>query len=89
MSFDREEEAFEQYIKTFPSSSFLFVDTYDTVAAINKIIKNSLNVTGIRLDSGDLYSLSIEARRPLDSAGHVNTKIMASRALLNKFCLHA
>lgn len=65
------------------------VDTYDTVAAISKIIKNSLNVTGIRLDSGDLYSLSIEARRLLDSAGHVNTKIMASRALLSKFCLHA
>lgn len=78
MSFDREEDAFEQYIKTFPSNSFLLVDTYDTVAAINKIIKNGLNVTGIRLDSGDLYSLSVEARRLLDSAGYVNTKIMAS-----------
>jgi nicotinate phosphoribosyltransferase len=78
MSFDREEEAFEHYIKTFPSNSFLLVDTYDTVAAINKIIKNGLSVTGIRLDSGDLYSLSIEARRLLDSAGYINTKIMAS-----------
>jgi nicotinate phosphoribosyltransferase len=78
MSFDREEEAFEQYIKTFPSNGFLLVDTYDTVAAINKIIKNGLSVTGIRLDSGDLYSLSTEARRRLDSAGYVNTKIMAS-----------
>jgi nicotinate phosphoribosyltransferase len=78
MSFDREEDAFEQFLKTFPSNSFLLVDTYDTVTAIKKIIKNGLNATGIRLDSGDLYSLSIEARRLLDSAGYVNTKIMAS-----------
>jgi nicotinate phosphoribosyltransferase len=78
MSFDREEEAFEQYIKTFPSNSFLLVDTYDTVTAIKKIIERGLIASGIRLDSGDLYSLSIESRRLLDSAGYVKTKIMAT-----------
>jgi nicotinate phosphoribosyltransferase len=78
MSFDREEEAFEQYIKTFPSNSFLLVDTYDTVTAIKKIIEMDLDPSGIRLDSGDLYSLSMDARRLLDSAGYRSTKIMAS-----------
>ena len=78
MSFDREEEAFEQYIKTFPSNSFLLVDTYDTVTAIKKIIEMDLDPSGIRLDSGDLYSLSMDARRLLDSAGDTSTKIMAS-----------
>jgi nicotinate phosphoribosyltransferase len=78
MSFDREEEAFEQYIKTFPSNSFLLVDTYDTVTAVNKIIEMGLDASGIRLDSGDLYSLSMDARRLLDSAGYRSTKIMAS-----------
>jgi nicotinate phosphoribosyltransferase len=78
MSFDREEEAFEQYIKTFPSNSFLLVDTYDTLTAVNKIIEMGLNASGIRLDSGDLYSLSTDARRLLDSAGYTSTKIMAS-----------
>ena len=78
MSFDREEEAFEQYIKTFPSHSFLLVDTYDTLTAVKKIIDMGINASGIRLDSGDLYSLSMDARRLLDSAGYTSTKIMAS-----------
>jgi nicotinate phosphoribosyltransferase len=80
MSFEKELEAFKQFNKIFPSG-YLLVDTYDTVAAIKKIIKSGITTAGIRLDSGDLYSLSVEARRLLDSAPsgyYANTKIMAS-----------
>lgn len=79
MSFEKEVEAFKQFNKVFPSG-FLLVDTYDSIAAIKKIIKSGLNTTGIRLDSGDLHSLSLEARRLLDGASggaYANTKIMA------------
>ncbi|MGA8084002.1 MAG: hypothetical protein WB988_19285, partial [Candidatus Nitrosopolaris sp.] len=79
MSFEKEEEAFKQFNKVFPSG-FLLVDTYDSIAGIKKIIKSGINATGIRLDSGDLYSLSLEARRLLDGASggaYTNTKIMA------------
>ncbi len=80
MSFEKEEEAFKQFNKVFPSG-YLLVDTYDSIAPINKIIKSRINTAGIRLDSGDPYTLSLEARKLLDSASngaYANTKIMAS-----------
>jgi nicotinate phosphoribosyltransferase len=80
MSFEKEEEAFNQFNKVFPSG-YLLVDTYDSIAAIKKIIRSRINTAGIRLDSGDLYSLSLEARRLFDGASggaYANTKIMAS-----------
>jgi nicotinate phosphoribosyltransferase len=39
------------------------------------------SLTAIRLDSGDLAYLSIEARRMLDAAGFADTKIVASNDL--------
>jgi nicotinate phosphoribosyltransferase len=89
MSFEKEVEAFKQFNKIF-SSGYLLVDTYDTIAAIKKIIKSGINTAGIRLDSGDLYSLSVEARRLLDSTPggyYANTKIMASGDL-NEYLIH-
>ena len=80
MGFEKEEEAFKQFNKVFPSG-YLLVDTYDSIAAIKKIIESGINTAGIRLDSGDLYSLSLEARRVLDGASggaYANTKITAS-----------
>jgi nicotinate phosphoribosyltransferase len=89
MSFEKEEEAFKQFNKVFPSGYFL-VDTYDSIAAITKIIRSGINTAGIRLDSGDLYSLSLEARRVLDGVfggAYANTKIMASGDL-NEYLIH-
>jgi nicotinate phosphoribosyltransferase len=78
MSFEREEEAFQQFSKVFPGS-FLLVDTYDSIAAVKKMIRLGIKMKGIRLDSGDIYHLSVECRKLLDSApGYSNTKIMAS-----------
>jgi nicotinate phosphoribosyltransferase len=39
---------------------------------------HKIDIKGIRLDSGDLHSLSVEARRLLDNAGYKDTKIMVS-----------
>jgi nicotinate phosphoribosyltransferase len=77
MSFDKEEEAFKEFNSLFPSG-YLLVDTYDSLSAIKKIIDAGIHTSGIRLDSGDPYYESIEARRLLDSAGHYSTKIMIS-----------
>jgi nicotinate phosphoribosyltransferase len=80
MSFEREEEAFKEFIKLFPSG-YLLVDTYDSVAAIKKIINSNIDVQGIRLDSGDPYSSSFQARNILDRASkgsYASTKIMIS-----------
>jgi nicotinate phosphoribosyltransferase len=77
MSFDKEEEAFKQFVAIFPSG-YLLVDTYDSIAAVKMIISKGIHTNGIRLDSGDLYSLSTEIRKLLDHAGYRNTKIMAS-----------
>ena len=78
MSFEKEEEAFKQFSKVFPSG-FLLVDTYDSIAAVKKIIKLGIHTNGIRLDSGDLCYLSLESRKLLDNAaGYNDTKIMAS-----------
>jgi nicotinate phosphoribosyltransferase len=77
MAFEKEEEAFVYFNKLFPSA-FLLVDTYDSINAVKKIIKAGIHTNGIRLDSGDLYSLSKETRKLLDEAGYFDTKIMAS-----------
>ncbi|WP_042345180.1 nicotinate phosphoribosyltransferase [Bacillus massiliigorillae] len=64
------------------------VDTYDTLrsgvpAAIRVAneFKDQIEFKGIRLDSGDMAYLSIEARKLLDEAGYPNTKIVASNDL--------
>lgn len=77
MNFDSEIESFREFVKIF-LRSFLLVDTYDTLAAVDKIVRAGLPAGGIRLDSGDLHYLSVESRRILDSAGYSNAKIMAS-----------
>ena len=69
MAFDSEEEAFTTYADLFPHNSVLLVDTYDTLEGVKKAIDVGLrlreqgaDLMGIRLDSGDLAYLAIEAR---------------------------
>lgn len=84
MSFDSEQEAFDKYLDVFPENSILLVDTYDTIEAIKKITKyKKLNkkIYGIRIDSGDLLSLTKKVRSILDDAGMESTKIIISSDL--------
>jgi nicotinate phosphoribosyltransferase len=86
MAYGSEEESFQQFERLFPDHAILLVDTYDTLAAIDKIIERGLRPKGVRLDSGDLVELSREVRRRLDAAGLDQTKIFASGDL-NEFVI--
>ena len=85
-SHDDEADAFLAFARVYPDT-VLLVDTYDTVAAIHKIVslarehREGFRVGGIRLDSGDLVALSREARRILDAGGLSNVSIFASGSL--------
>jgi nicotinate phosphoribosyltransferase len=86
--FDDEQIAFDKYADAQPDNVTLLVDTYDSLTGVGHAIKTGLRLrgegrklAGIRLDSGDLAYLSIEARRMLDEAGLADTKILASNDL--------
>lgn len=88
MSFDDEQTAFMTYAKAMPNNSIFLVDTYDTLEGVKKAIiagqwlrENGHEMVGIRLDSGDLAYLSIEARKLLDEAGFPQAIIVASNDL--------
>jgi nicotinate phosphoribosyltransferase len=88
MSFDTELEAFRAYAKTFPNKPTLLIDTYDTIegakhaAIVGKELEAQGHALGaVRLDSGDLASLSKQVRAVLDSEGLQYVKILASNDL--------
>ncbi len=78
MAYEDEEESFRDFQHLFPEQAVLLVDTYDTLAAIEKIIHAGLRPKSVRLDSGDLVELSRQVRRRLDQAGLGDTRIFAS-----------
>jgi nicotinate phosphoribosyltransferase len=88
MSFDTEAEAFETYAEVMPNNCVFLVDTYDTLEGVKKAVEvgkklraRGYKMAGIRLDSGDLAYLSIEARKILNAAGFQDTNILASNDL--------
>jgi len=88
MSFPSELEAFETYAALMPNNCLLLVDTYDTIQGVanaievgRKLRERGRELVGIRLDSGDLAFLSIQARRMLDEAGFPKAGIAASNDL--------
>ena len=82
MSFEKEDDAFRAFLKVFPESATVLVDTYDTIAAVKRLAQDFRHVgtpiPAIRLDSGDLCELSKQVRRILDDAGMNDTKIFVS-----------
>lgn len=79
MLFDDEDEAFRAFLKVFPDTATVLLDTYDTIAAVTRLAQNSgAVIPAVRLDSGDLLSLSLRVRDILDQAGMNATKILAS-----------
>src|SRR5205807_3917694 len=70
MAFDSEREAFEAYADVMPNNCVFLVDTYNTLEGVRhaaqvgrKLEGAGHKMMGIRLDSGDLAYLSIEARK--------------------------
>ena len=88
MSFDDEREAFLAYAEAVPNNCVFLVDTYDTLEGVRHAVEtgkwlreHGYEMVGIRLDSGDLAWLSIEARKILDEAGFPKAVIIASNNL--------
>ncbi len=88
-SYNREIDAFREFVRLYPDSSILLVDTYDTIkhgvpnaiTVAKELEKNGHKLTGIRLDSGDLAYMSKESRRMLNQAGLEYVKIVVSNQL--------
>ncbi|MEB3198209.1 MAG: nicotinate phosphoribosyltransferase [Candidatus Sericytochromatia bacterium] len=88
MSFADEQTAFEAYAEAMPNNCVFLVDTYDTLEGVRRACQvghalraRGHDLLGVRLDSGDLAYLSIEARRILDEAGFPQATIVASNDL--------
>lgn len=66
-----EDEAFAAFNRYFPQAPLL-IDTYDTVAAAKRLAeavqRDSRQVTGVRIDSGDIIELSKQVRSLLPDA---------------------
>ena len=82
-------DAFQAYADVYPDDTLLLVDTIDTLGSG---IPNAIKVfeglrrkghepIGIRLDSGDLAYLSIQAAKMLNQAGFPKTSIVLSNNL--------
>lgn len=78
MTFDTEMDSFEKYHQVFPNHTILLIDTYDTIEGAQKATQIGPKLRGVRLDSGDLVSLSKQVRQILNKAGLTDVKIVAS-----------
>ncbi len=82
---DREVDAFRSFALSRPQNLVLLLDTYDTVKAAEKaaalvpwLRRHGIELKGVRLDSGDLATLSRAVRQRLDAAGLRQVTIFAS-----------
>ena len=88
--FPSELEAFRAYARTYPDNCTFLVDTYNVLKSgipnsikvfREEVVPRGFRPKGIRIDSGDITYLSIEARKMLDEAGFQDCRIMASNSL--------
>ena len=82
-------DAFRAFAQTYPDDCVLLVDTVDTlgsgipnaIKAFEELKRKGHRPVGIRLDSGDLAHLSIQAAQMLNQAGFPETTIVLSNEL--------
>ncbi len=82
---DDETQAFRRFARARPDKLVLLIDTYDTLEGARRVARlapelaaEGIEVTGVRLDSGDLATLAREVRAILDTAGLESVRILAS-----------
>lgn len=87
-AYDDETSAFENFARARPEGVVLLIDTYDTEAAALKVVALAprlkdagIRIAGVRLDSGDLITLSKSVRQILDHGGLKDVTIFASGGL--------
>lgn len=85
MRFDNEADAFLTYARDFPGRAIFLIDTYDTeggartvVDLAGKLEPEGLLPRAVRLDSGDLNTLSRSVRAILDDGGLTAVQVFAS-----------
>lgn len=82
-------EAFRAYADVYPDDCLLLVDTIDTlesgiphaIKVFEELRRKGHKPVGVRLDSGDLAYLSIQAANMLDEAGFEDVSIVLSNNL--------
>ncbi len=82
-------DAFRAFAEVYPDDCVLLVDTIDTlgsgipnaITVFEELRRKGHKPVGIRLDSGDLAYLSIQAARMLDEAGFTECSIVLSNQL--------
>lgn len=82
---DDEIVAFDDFAHSLPDNVILLIDTYDTEAAAEKVVRlapklerEGIRIKGVRLDSGDLAEHAFKVRRILDHGGLKHVTIFAS-----------
>ena len=85
-AFPTELAAFYAFATDLPERTTFLVDTYDTLSGVAHAIEVIRRLglehhAGIRLDSGDLAQLAVDARRLLDAAGLPEVRIFVSGGL--------
>ncbi len=85
---DDEAAAFKRFAEANPENVVLLIDTYDTEAAAEKVVRlaprlraHGIRVHGVRLDSGDLAGHARRVRQILDRGGLRDLHIFASGSL--------
>jgi nicotinate phosphoribosyltransferase len=83
-----EAEAFERFARARPDAPVLLIDTYDTEAGAEKVVRLApklkaagIELRGVRIDSGDLGAHARKVRRILDLGGLQSVAIVASGGL--------
>jgi nicotinate phosphoribosyltransferase len=82
---DDEILAFDHFAHSLPDNVILLIDTYDTEAAAEKVVRlapklerEGIKIKGVRLDSGDLAEHAFKVRHILDQGGLKHVTIFAS-----------
>ncbi len=86
MAAGSELESFRKYAELYPDKCVLLVDTFDTlksgipnaITVFKELRAKNPSLMAVRIDSGDLEYLSIEARKMFDDAGLTEVKIFVS-----------
>ncbi len=87
-AFPSELDAFRAYARTYPDTTTLLIDTYDTLqgarhalVVADELARQGHRLRAVRIDSGDVLRLSREVRAILDAGGHPEVQIFVSGGL--------
>lgn len=88
LAHDSEMQAFERFARSHPNNVVLLIDTYNVargaervVALAKRLVKEGIQIHGVRIDSGDLVANAKQTRAILDNGGLNTTRIIVSGGL--------